>query len=144
MTRSLRCVYSSIARISGNCARFFCRRGLGKGTRPIMVLEGRIALVTGAFRGIERTSAEALAAEGARVIALDVIDHEPAYPSQRIAYRRFDVSSAEMWDTLATELDKVDILVNAAGITQTRSGLGAGSSTSIRPVRCSGCAWPCR
>ena len=52
-----------------------------------------------------------------RVIALDVIDREPAYPSPRIAYRRFDVSSAEMWDALAAELEKVDILVNAAGFT---------------------------
>jgi NAD(P)-dependent dehydrogenase (short-subunit alcohol dehydrogenase family) len=88
-----------------------------------MKLEGRIAVVTGAFRGIGRASAEALAAEGAHVIALDVMDREPAYPSPRIAYRRFDVASAEMWDSLGAELEKVDILVNAAGITQSRSGL---------------------
>jgi NAD(P)-dependent dehydrogenase (short-subunit alcohol dehydrogenase family) len=88
-----------------------------------MKLAGRIAVVTGAHRGIGRASAEALAAEGAEVVAADVIAEAPAYPSPLIHYRRLDVSSPEAWDKLAAELARVDILVNAAGITQTRSGL---------------------
>jgi NAD(P)-dependent dehydrogenase (short-subunit alcohol dehydrogenase family) len=89
----------------------------------IMKLDGRIAVVSGAFRGIGKASAEILATEGAHVIALDIIDGEPVYASPRIAYRRFDVASPQMWDDLAKELERIDILVNSAGITQTRSGL---------------------
>jgi len=88
-----------------------------------MKLDGRIAVVSGAFRGIGKASAEILATEGAHVIALDIIDGEPVYASPRIAYRRFDVASPQMWDDLAKELERIDILVNSAGITQTRSGL---------------------
>lgn len=88
-----------------------------------MKLDGRIAVVSGAFRGIGKASAEILAADGAHVIALDIIDGEPVYASPRIAYRRFDVASPQMWDDLAKELERIDILVNSAGITQTRSGL---------------------
>ena len=87
-----------------------------------MKLDGRIAVVSGAFRGIGKASAEILATEGAHVIALDIIDGEPVYAS-RIAYRRFDVASPQMWDDLAKELERIDILVNSAGITLTRSGL---------------------
>ncbi len=89
-----------------------------------MKLAGRIAptVVTGAHRGIGRASAEALAAEGAEVVAADVIA-EAGLSVSMIHYRRLDVSSPEAWDKLAAELARVDILVNAAGITQTRSGL---------------------
>ena len=52
------------------------------------------------------------------MIALDIIDREHAYVAPCIAYRRFDVSSAEMWGAVVAELERVDILVNAAGITQ--------------------------
>lgn len=88
-----------------------------------MKLAGRTAVVTGAHRGIGRASAEALAAEGAEVVAADIIAEAPAYPSPLIRYRQLDVSSPEGWDELAAELGSVEILVNAAGITQTRSGL---------------------
>ena len=57
------------------------------------------------------------------MIALDIVDRDPPHLRPRIAYRRFDVALPEMWDALAVELERVDGLVNAAGITQTRSGL---------------------
>lgn len=88
-----------------------------------MKLAGRTAVITGAHRGIGRASAEALAAEGAQVVAADIIAEVPTYLSPLIRYRQFDVATPEEWDKLGAELDRVDILVNAAGVTQTRSGL---------------------
>lgn len=44
------------------------------------VLEGRVAVVTGAARGQGRAHAVRLAAEGADVVALDICDHIPSVP----------------------------------------------------------------
>lgn len=92
-----------------------------------MKLAGRVAVVTGAYRGIGRATAEALAGEGVRVLATDIIEPAPLYSSPLIRYRRLDVSQPEAWDAfageVAAEFGQLDILVNAAGITQTRSGL---------------------
>jgi NAD(P)-dependent dehydrogenase (short-subunit alcohol dehydrogenase family) len=92
-----------------------------------MKLDGRIALITGAHRGIGRASAEALAFEGATVIAADVIAEAPAYASAAIHYRHLDVADYAQWDELDAfvrdRYGRLDILVNAAGVTQTQSGL---------------------
>ncbi|NML90656.1 SDR family oxidoreductase [Sphingobium sp. TB-6] len=84
---------------------------------------GRIALVTGALRGIGRAVCERLAAEGAYVLAtdLDAADSDLALtlPSG-IAYNRLDVAMEEDWrstrDAIQRDFGRLDILVNNAGI----------------------------
>jgi 3alpha(or 20beta)-hydroxysteroid dehydrogenase len=76
-------------------------------------LLGKVVVVTGAARGQGAAEAEALAREGARVIATDITESG--------GVRRLDVSSEEEWAELAAELREshghVDGLVNNAGIT---------------------------
>jgi NAD(P)-dependent dehydrogenase (short-subunit alcohol dehydrogenase family) len=83
-------------------------------------LEGRIALVTGAGRGIGAATAQALATAGARVIVTDL-----AAPSALAAElgglaRQQDVTSEMDWiETISfakSEAGGLDILVNNAGL----------------------------
>ena len=76
-------------------------------------LKGKTALLTGAAAGIGRASAEAFAAEGARVIATDVdLDGLSGLEAER---RRLDVRSSEAVEALAREIGPIDVLFNCAG-----------------------------
>jgi NAD(P)-dependent dehydrogenase (short-subunit alcohol dehydrogenase family) len=83
-------------------------------------LDGRVALVTGASRGIGATTARALAAAGAKVIVTDL--NEPSELAAEIGglSRAQDVTSETDWaDTMAfvrKESGGLDILVNNAGL----------------------------
>ncbi len=83
-------------------------------------LDGRIALVTGASRGIGATTARALAAAGAKVIVTDL--NEPSEVAVEIGglSRAQDVTSEADWaGTMAFIREKaggLDILVNNAGL----------------------------
>ncbi|HEX2141988.1 MAG TPA: glucose 1-dehydrogenase [Candidatus Limnocylindria bacterium] len=90
-------------------------------------LEGRVALVTGAARGIGQAAARELAAHGAAVMITDVIDNEGTAfadelsgAGQRVAYRHLDVTSEEDWMSVVAaaveQFGRLDILVNNAGI----------------------------
>ncbi|GAA2923175.1 SDR family oxidoreductase [Streptomyces enissocaesilis] len=80
--------------------------------RPQRLL-GKVVVVTGAARGQGAAEAEALAREGAHVIATDVTESPGC--------RRLDVSNEKDWAELAAELreahGQVHGLVNNAGIT---------------------------
>lgn len=86
-----------------------------------MRVAGKIAIVTGAYGGIGKASAEALAREGATVIAADIKAEAPDYAVPGIAYVRLDVRRDAEWKALAARLvaehGRIDIMVNAAGIT---------------------------
>ena len=83
-------------------------------------LAGRLAVVTGALRGIGRAVAERLSAEGAHVLALDIDNDElRGGPTSRPwdVFRQLDVTNERDWNELGTELrdDPPAILVNNAG-----------------------------
>lgn len=80
-------------------------------------LAGKVVVVTGAARGQGAAEVRALAAEGAVVVATDVLDF-PAPP--RVLQRRLDVTDEDGWAALADWLragyGRVDALVNNAGV----------------------------
>lgn len=95
-----------------------------------MFLEEKVALVTGASRGIGRAIAIALARQGATVIvnyagskekADEVVQYIKGFGGEALAYQA-DVSQASQVDKMIKESGKelggIDILVNNAGITR--------------------------
>jgi NAD(P)-dependent dehydrogenase (short-subunit alcohol dehydrogenase family) len=90
-------------------------------------LQHRVAIVTGAGRGIGAATAAALAAEGATVVLADRLAEAAAMEAARIVaaggagwFAALDVSDANLWAGLvATVLQRhgrIDCLVNNAGI----------------------------
>ena len=88
-------------------------------------LEGKIALVTGAARGIGAGIARAFAAEGATVWLTDIDDAAGEGLARELGpqhrYASLDVGDEAQWqgvlDALIAEAGRLDILVNNAGIT---------------------------
>jgi NAD(P)-dependent dehydrogenase (short-subunit alcohol dehydrogenase family) len=90
-----------------------------------MRLEGKVAIVTGASRGIGRAIALALAKEGASII---VADKEPGHQTIKMIrelgrprlYVEVDVRDAASVEHLVSraieEFGKIDVLVNNAGV----------------------------
>ncbi|WP_022979781.1 glucose 1-dehydrogenase [Ideonella sp. B508-1] len=87
-------------------------------------LEGRVAIITGAARGMGAAHARAFVREGARVVLTDVLEDEGRRVAAEIGDRaRFvthDVSRAEDWDRVVAAAEQafgdVGILVNNAGM----------------------------
>ncbi len=86
-------------------------------------LSGRVALITGGARGQGASHAERLAREGATVITGDVLDEagEETAAALRaegldVTYRRLDVTDPADWAAAVAQHDRLDVLVNNAGI----------------------------
>lgn len=89
--------------------------------------DGKVAIVTGAARGIGTASAKALAAEGARVLATDLIEDEGEAVAAEIqaaggeaVFARHDVTDEGDWERVtalaAERFGGLDVLVNNAGV----------------------------
>jgi NAD(P)-dependent dehydrogenase (short-subunit alcohol dehydrogenase family) len=90
-------------------------------------LSGKVALITGAARGMGQAHARLFAREGAKLVLGDVLDdegeavaHELRAGGHEATYRHLDVSSAEAWAEVVRFGDDtfggIDVLVNDAGI----------------------------
>jgi 3alpha(or 20beta)-hydroxysteroid dehydrogenase len=87
-------------------------------------LQDKIALITGAARGMGEAHVRRFIAEGATVIATDMrVDAGKALAAElgaKCIFMEHDVARADQWDAIASEVDrrfgKLDILVNNAGI----------------------------
>jgi 3alpha(or 20beta)-hydroxysteroid dehydrogenase len=87
-------------------------------------LEGRVALISGAARGMGAEEARLFAAQGAKVVIADVLDEEGKKTAAAIGeaaiYQHLDVTSEADWVAAVARAEsvfgKLDVLVNNAGI----------------------------
>jgi 3alpha(or 20beta)-hydroxysteroid dehydrogenase len=81
-------------------------------------LDGKVALVTGAARGIGEATARAFVAEGATVVLADKRDDVGRAVADDLGMRyvSLDVTDEAAWASAVAEVGGLDVLVNNAGI----------------------------
>ncbi len=83
-------------------------------------LTGKVAIISGAARGIGQSVAETFHAEGATVLAGDILP--PSSPSDGVDWTELDVAQEDAWRTVVDRVEadygRLDVLVNNAGISE--------------------------
>jgi 3alpha(or 20beta)-hydroxysteroid dehydrogenase len=90
----------------------------------VTLLEGKIAIITGAARGLGAATAGIFVREGASVVLTDVLDAEgketAAHLGDAASYAGLDVTSEHAWQHLVADVleqhGQIDVLVNNAGV----------------------------
>lgn len=91
---------------------------------PAPRLAGKVALITGAARGVGAETARLFVAHGARVVVVDLLEEQgralAAELGDAAAFCRVDVAQAEDWQRLVAfthaTFGRVDVLVNNAAL----------------------------
>ncbi len=116
------------AYVSGQCITISKKLELQSSHSSDLLL-GKVALVTGAARGLGAATAKRLANEGAKVICLDVSFAQDALNEtvkaiEGVAYTA-DISSEntpkELCDFIEKNFGKIDIIIHNAGITRDKT-----------------------
>lgn len=85
-----------------------------------MRLNDKVAVVTGAAKGLGGAMAQLFAKEGAKVIAVDM--GEMSYEAKNVEYYKLNVTDTaecqKFFDYVIGKYGKIDVLVNNAGITR--------------------------
>jgi 3alpha(or 20beta)-hydroxysteroid dehydrogenase len=109
----------------------------------VTVLDGKVALITGAARGVGEATARRFAAEGARVILGDVLDEPGQAAAATIGdaarFVHLDVTSDASWrdavDGIRDAEGQLHALVNNAGILRVGSLVDTSTDTFLEVMR---------
>lgn len=88
------------------------------------ILQGKVAIVTGAARGTGAAIAERFCLEGAHVVLGDVLDDKGRETAKKLgpmaSYSHHDVTDSSQWSELVertlVEHERIDVLVNNAAV----------------------------
>jgi NAD(P)-dependent dehydrogenase (short-subunit alcohol dehydrogenase family) len=108
-----------------NCRRLIDEKSFLE--EPNMRLKDKVAMITGASSGMGASTAKIFAAEGAKVLCLDINDQDGEAVAGMIMqaggtarFQHLDVASEEQWkaavDAALAAWGTIDILVNNAGV----------------------------